>query len=119
MLKIREEQLFIFSERLTEEWIDRALILVQKHWPDVYGSTAPAALRSRIRNSLLAARAEGIDDSGDALRYLNLTLLLGDHFTTNGRYPWAAQIAASRVAGHVKTALLMEAVRDMIESSSR
>jgi hypothetical protein len=117
VLTIRREQLFVFTDALVEQWIERALPLVRKHWPGLYARTGEDAMRARVREAVLDARSEGITASGDALHYLNLTLLLGDKFTTNGQHPWATRIAQNgSLAGAVKIALLMDIVRSRTSS---
>jgi hypothetical protein len=117
VLTIRREQLSVFTDDLIEQWIQRTLYLIRKHWPILYARTGEDAMRARAREAVFAARSEGITASGDALNYLNLTLLLGDKFTTNGQHPWATRIAQNRsLAGTVKIALLMDIVRSMTGS---
>jgi len=118
MLNIRQDQMFAFSDPLAESWTGRALKLIAAHWPEVYRNTPHDTLRSRLRRTLRDARAAGIDEAADALRYLNVTMLLGVGFAASGQHPWAARILAARIAGPAKTAMLMDAVRSLIERSS-
>ena len=89
--------------------------MIEKHWPGTHRDTPAEVLRGRVQRTLAAARSAGITEAADALRYLNLTLLLGEDFATSGRYRWATRIMNARLSGTAKVALLMDKMSEMLE----
>lgn len=89
-LRIRKEQMDVFTSARVLQFEDQVEAAVLTHWAHIAGSMSPEELRGRIRRSIRRAEKYGIDTCADCQRFVNLTFLLGERFDEDPRYPWAA-----------------------------
>lgn len=112
MLLIREAQMDQFRREVREQFIDRASRTVAAHWPAVARDTAPAGLRALVARALAAGEMLGFLTETQALRFVNLTVALGEGFETQPRCSWARPILTN-------TALSPDSKLDLLFARAR
>jgi hypothetical protein len=94
MLTLRTPQLRALRRTAADALLDQATALVHRHWRARSEALGAAATRQRVKGALRQAWSYGFTTRREALRFVNLTMALGDGFVTDPRYPWAAELLA-------------------------
>jgi hypothetical protein len=91
LLRLRPEQLQAFAGVARGGFVERALAVVETCWPATFQAQGKAAMRGVVERALVAAERFGVTDRQGVLRWINLTLALGEGFP---ELPWAAAVLA-------------------------
>ena len=109
MLRIRKEQIEVFSVLLRQEANRRLASYVTERFPSEFKQTDTAILYELADKVRTAATHYGIDHENDIATFLDLSVMYGDEFH---QAPWAADILRDNaLAGASKMAVLRQRVR--------
>ena len=107
MLRIRSSQMRALSRPLLEPFLDRAMVVVRRHWAHKVERMGDDAARALLHRSVLHAAGSGLHHEQQLLRYVNVVLALGEPFP--GDHAWAARLLDDpRLVPDMKVALLAE-----------
>ena len=112
MLTIRQEQINVFSQWEVEKFRRWMLSHLAKFFPAECRSAGEVRLREIVRNGIERAAAYQITAKRDVCKYIDLMLVFGRDFDTDGRLPWAGKILASRVPS-------TQRMRDLLTAAQR
>jgi hypothetical protein len=96
MLKIRQEQIEALEVARVVEFADSAFAHIQATLPDYVERAGEAAVRERLRLTLVKAYHYGFRRAHDLLRFVNASFLLGFDFDDTPKYPWVRAILNDR-----------------------
>jgi len=92
MLRIRDEQVQVLRESLTENLEDELFADVKKFFEERYTFLGEARTRAAIRNGIKGAAGYGLTSKRGVAQYVTFMFLTGSHFGENPLYPWARKI---------------------------
>lgn len=92
MLKIRREQMEVFSKFMLKLFEDRILILLERNFPERCEEMGEQTVRDSIKKGIEDAAGYGIKIEYDVARYICLLFILGPNFDIDTRYPWTSEI---------------------------
>jgi hypothetical protein len=98
MMKIRSEQLKVFSELDVQSFEEWMLVHLLKFFPRHCQAAGESRLREIVRAGIARAAAYEITARRDVCMYIDLMIVFGFDFDKDRRYPWAAKILATEVA---------------------
>ena len=115
MLTIRPEQIAVFSEAEVQKFEDWTLAHLKRFFPKECAESGEARIRRRIRDGTNRAATYGITSKRDVCKFIDLIMMLGPHFESDPRFPWAMEILERAVDSASKIA----ALTDYTESALR
>ncbi len=92
MIVINDGQMESMSVYMLEQFEDRMVVHLRKHWPKKCAALGEDAVRESIRKGVQRARSYGITSEYDVSRYVNCMYALCHDFDTDPRAPWAQPI---------------------------
>jgi hypothetical protein len=116
VLTIRHAQMRSLSRSLLDEFVERAFVVIRKHWRHKVERLGPAATRETIYRGILQAFGYGLEVEQQVMRFLNVLFALGEGFPDT--YPWAARVLNNtRLKPDMKIELLLERTRIFLDGS--
>jgi hypothetical protein len=109
LLRLRHPQWRALQAVARERFVERTLAIVETCWPATFRSRGQEAMRLLVERALLSARGFGVTDRPGVLRWINLTLALGEDFPAR---PWAARILERK---DLRSATKMELLTERAE----
>lgn len=106
MLELSESQIKALDELAERNYHQRLLQHVQQCFPQQCLNLDEQVLHQRVNAILNAAKAVGLDEKRDILRFLNLFMILGIAGARVQTYPWVQEIL-ERSALSAKARLLL------------
>ena len=94
-MRLRKEQTEAFRQRALADFEDRGLRHLRR---DLGGPAAPfgdADLRRRIREGIARAGRYGLTSEQQVMCFVDVSVLLGEHFDTDAEQAWAAEVLRS------------------------
>ena len=111
-LTIRAAQMAALSELTRQTFEDWMADHVRKFFPNQCDALGEAGVRAVIRDGRERATQHGFRTRADICKYIDLMIVLGRDFDTNGSSRWAARIVArSGDRSATMRALFAEAIR--------
>jgi hypothetical protein len=92
MLKIRKEQMDIFSELMLKKFEDYLVAHIQNDFAEQVKETPEDALRATIQKGLSKAERYNIRIEYNIERYIDLMFILGDDFDTAEKTQWVGEL---------------------------
>lgn len=110
-MKIRNEQMNVFSEAAVQDFEGRMAKHVKQCFPEQCEAFGDAETREAIREGIVMASDYGITLEPDVCRYISLMFAFGRRFDRDRQLPWAARILndASTTDASTRVARLYEA----------
>jgi hypothetical protein len=117
MLKIRPEQIAVFSEAEVRKFEDWTLAHVKRFFPRQYATAGEAEIRRRIRDGIKRAAAYGITSKRDVCKFIDVMIMAGPEFESDSRFPWAKEILERGVDSYSKIAALTDYIEPVLRSA--
>ena len=92
MLRIRKEQLDVFSKHMRQQFEDRMAVRLRSRFPDHTSQMDDAELRTLVHDGTDRAKAHGVAKQFDVQRYLECMVLHGADFDSAPATSWAGDI---------------------------
>ncbi len=111
MLTVRQAQFAIFSQlevRKFEEWM---LAHLKKFFPGKCAAAGGQRLLEMVQYGIQRAAVHGITAKRDVCKYIDLMIVFGRDFDTDGRSRWAGEILGRRRNPGVKMQILLQAAK--------
>lgn len=91
-MKIRKEQMDVYSEAAVQDFEDRMVHHLEKCFPEQCEALGDAETRKAIREGIVLASDYGITLEPDVCRYISLMFAFGRNFDSDHHLPWPARI---------------------------
>lgn len=91
-LIIRQAQMDVFSQVEVQKFEDWLVAHLKQFFPTQSQALSETPLREMIRHGIRRAANHGIKTERDVCKFIDLMIVFGRDFDTNGRYPWAHEI---------------------------
>jgi hypothetical protein len=96
MIRIRREQKQAIAAGNRKDFEDRMVAHIRKFFPKHYEELKEENTRLLVDHEIDRAKSWGIVAERDVCKYIDLSLVFGPDFDTDGKQPWAAEILTDK-----------------------
>ena len=115
MLRIRTEQMAVFTEDARRKSEEKLLHHCTSCWPEKTAKLGEGGTAALIQRTIQAVAPHGITAQADLARYLNLIFVWGEGFES--RLPWVSEILNDpTLRGPVKVFQLVHRTREELKA---
>jgi hypothetical protein len=111
MLTIRQAQFAAFSQAELRKFENWMVAHLRKFFPDQCTALEEAKLIETIQYGIRRAATYEIKIKRDVCKYIDLMIILGRDFDSDGRYLWLSQILSRRIDSDIKMRVALRAVQ--------
>jgi hypothetical protein len=111
MLTIRREQFAILAEAEVQKFEEWMVVHLRRFFPKQCTVAGDAQLRETIRYGIRRAAVHGITVKRDVAKYIDLMIVFGRDFDTDGRMRWAAEILGRQRPQGMRVRALLKAAK--------
>jgi hypothetical protein len=109
MLKIRGEQMEIFSRHMVKQFEDRMVVQIQSRYTEKLKNMPESAIRSMIQKGIRKAKVYNVTAEDDVQQFLEYMMIYGPEFDEDPKTKWARMILCTKdIDGTEKMELLGE-----------
>lgn len=116
MLTIRPKQIAAFSQVEVKKFEDWMVHHLNRFFPDQCQAAGESEVRKLVRHGIGRAGAHGFTAKREVCKYIDLMVVFGRQFDTDGRLPWAAEILGKKRPAAPKMQSLHDAATRYLKS---
>jgi hypothetical protein len=94
VISIAESQYRALERSTYRKFEDSCVVFIGEHFPDLSAVVGEDGVRKRIRTDLQRADLIGVNIEPAMMKYMYLSLLLGNNFDLDPRYSWMKELSA-------------------------
>jgi hypothetical protein len=98
MLRIRREQRLALDAAARREFEDRVIALLAARWTSKHAALGEQGARGLVQRASAKAEGFGFETEQQIVRFVNLTMLLGEGFDADPRHAWMLPLLRDRTA---------------------